>query len=356
VIDPSLPDRDEVEVSVFGGGYGEALCVHVDGDWFLVDSCVNPETDAPAGLSYLETLGVDPAAVRLIVVTHWDDDHIKGVAQLVAECGSAAVACSLALRREDIIQFVYEQDSVAGSLGSGLDELRSVLDQCRSNGRLIWAKAALPLYPKSPGAAATVTALSPSDESVSRSIESLIEQAAEAPISYPRRYRAPDKPNAASVATSVRDGPITLLLGADLERSNNDLAGWSAVVDYAKPVKKASMVKVPHHGSEGAYSERMWDEMVERPSTAVLTPWTLGGRHLPSEDDLARLRDVADEVYVTSVPAVVRARKDPAVEKVIRRVANVRLETIRGWGQVRARRRPDEQGWRIDLAGDAMRV
>lgn len=120
MIDQIPPATDELEISVFGRGYGEAICVHIgNGDWVLVDSCLNPQTATPAGLGYLRSLGVSPAdAVRLVTVTHWDDDHIRGIGQIVQECSGAVVACSAALRRVDILQFVIEQESARGALGS----------------------------------------------------------------------------------------------------------------------------------------------------------------------------------------------------------------------------------------------
>jgi beta-lactamase superfamily II metal-dependent hydrolase len=356
VIDDTAPTPDELEVSVFGRGFGEAICIHVAGDWFLIDSCLNPETEAPAALSYLQRISVRPDAVRVLVVTHWDDDHTQGVTTLVRECDQAAVACSLALNRKDIVQFVLEQARYAGATGSGLDELRSVLTQCRSTGRLIWAKATLPLYPRESGSTPSVAALSPSDDAVSRSIESLIERAAEGSISYGRRYRAPEGPNGASVAATVRVEADFILLGADLEKSNNPLTGWEAVLTYARPSGRASLVKVPHHGSEGAHHDGMWEQMVETDAVAIVTPWVLAGGHLPTEDDLQRLRGVARRVYLTAMPTLGKVRKDSAVEKLITKVARVRVEELRGWGHVRARRRPPASEWTVEIGGDACEI
>ncbi len=152
--------------------------MHVgDGEWVLVDSCIDPQTGAPAALSYLSALGL-PAAevVRLVTVTHWDDDHIRGVGQVVQVCSQAIVACSAALRRPDIFAFVLEQEAARGALGSGLDELRTILRVCHTRGTIIlWAKANLPLYPLPPGDSPRVVALSPSEDAVERSIEALIE-------------------------------------------------------------------------------------------------------------------------------------------------------------------------------------
>jgi hypothetical protein len=352
----SAPPATEIEISVFGGGFGEAICLHVGGEWILIDSCLNPSTQAPASLTYLEEIGVPADAVRLILITHWDDDHIRGIAQMVEECTEATVACSMALQREDVIQFVIEQRHARGSLGSGLDELRTVLGSCRTTGRLVWAKANLPLHPRSAGGNHVVVALSPSDDAVSRSIESLIERATGDSIGFARRYRAPDGPNAASVAATVRADDTSLLLGADLVKANNPLTGWEAVLVHARPDRIATLVKVPHHGSEDAHHERVWDEFVADDAVAIVTPWQLGGGYLPQEADLVRLGQVAGAVYLTAVSTLARAHKDAAVERLVSRTTNVKLKEVRGWGHVRARRGVGQSSWSVHLAGDARKV
>jgi hypothetical protein len=289
----------------------------------------------------------------LVIVTHWDDDHVEGIANIVEECNGATVACSLALRREDIFQFVIQQRRAAGKNGSGLDELRAVLEQCRSTHRLLWANATLPLHPRAAGGNPMVVALSPSNDAVGRSIESLIEQATGEKVAFPRRYRAPERPNGASVAATVRAGETSILLGADLENSANPATGWDAVLAEAKPDIPASVVKVPHHGSEGAHHDGVWAEIVDRDSVAIVTPWMLGGGHLPTEADLDRVRGVAGTVYLAAMPMKRRARKDSDVEKLINKVAGVKVEELLGYGHVRARRTSDESSWRVELDGDA---
>ena len=81
------PPRDgEFELTLLGPGYGESVVMHVGaGVWVLVDSC--GRADAPAALEYLAKVGVDPAeAVKLIVASHWHDDHMRGMAHLAHTC------------------------------------------------------------------------------------------------------------------------------------------------------------------------------------------------------------------------------------------------------------------------------
>ena len=319
-----------------------------------MDSCLDPTTQKPAALSYLAAMGVETTEVALVLVTHWDDDHIKGIGEIVGKCPGASVACSMALRREEILQFVCEQEAATGAHGSGLDELATVLGHCRSTGRLVWAKATLPLHPRLAGGDHTVVALSPSDDAVSRSIESLIEEATREKISFRRRYKAPEGPNGASVAAVVRSG-ASILLGADLENSNNPLTGWDAVLSYARPDRTLSAVKVPHHGSRGAHNGRVWDELMDDSAIAIVTPWQLGGRFLPTDQDLDRLKRVADRVFVTSRPTL-KKLKGPRVDRFVQKVADRPIAQVTGWGHVRARIAPSDGVWRVDLAGDAQQV
>jgi hypothetical protein len=324
----------------------------------LVDSCLNPESAQPAGLDYITGLGLSAVeAVRLVVATHWDDDHVAGIGKVVDVCSNAAVACSAALHRTDIVQFVIQQEAASGASGSGVDELRTVLRLCSTSGRtLVWAKANLPLYPRPPGDNPSVIALSPSEDAVQRSIESLIEAATGQRITLPRRYRAPDGPNRASVAVSVRRPEATILLGADLEKSRNSEAGWDAVLKYSRPPTRSSVTKVPHHGSVGANHDEFWTDLVEKDVVAIVTPWVKGGRYLPTVSDLGRLRRLTEDVYLTATPRFPRADVERELQMLLRKVHGRELTELRGWGHVRARRRPGESAWRIELGGDAVRV
>ena len=59
------PARDEIELTLFGPGYGESVVLHIgDGAWAIVDSCIDKD-GRPSALSYLENL--DPAEVVVLV-------------------------------------------------------------------------------------------------------------------------------------------------------------------------------------------------------------------------------------------------------------------------------------------------
>ena len=104
VRDGGTPPRDdEFELTLLGPGYGESIVMHIgEGAWVLVDSC--GRADAPAALDYLETLGIDPAkAVKLIVASHWHDDHICGIAHMARACSTATFCCASVLCAEEFL-------------------------------------------------------------------------------------------------------------------------------------------------------------------------------------------------------------------------------------------------------------
>ncbi len=357
MIDSSSPAPDEIEVSVFGRGFGEAICVHLgDGEWMVVDSCINPTTDIAAALSYFQFLNIPvEKSVRLVLATHWHDDHVKGLAAVVDACPNATVACSAVVNNKDFLAFVLRQEAARGALGSGVDEFRQILRTCHARRRSpVWAKANLPLHPRPPGDVARVIALSPSDDAFERALQYLIESATGLESAIVRQYRAPEGPNGASVAAWIRNQDLCVLLGADLETSTNPETGWDAVLTYARPSPKGAAVKVPHHGSAGAHHDGMWMELLESDSIAIVTPWIRGKNHLPTQADLERLAATSSEIYITGLPARLLAKRK--LDSVVRKVHDADVFEVRGWGHVRARRRVGSPGWRVELDGDAVRL
>lgn len=117
----SSPSADEFEITVFGPGYGESVVVHLGkGEWLIVDSCVDTSDPKrqPAPLRYLRGLGVRPEhAVKFIVASHWDDDHVRGLSEIVMASPAATFICSHVLPDEKFGSFVE-----ALSIGSAATE------------------------------------------------------------------------------------------------------------------------------------------------------------------------------------------------------------------------------------------
>jgi hypothetical protein len=126
------PRDDEVEISVFGPGYGE--CVVLDlakQQWVIVDSCFGSTSQQPSALEYLERLGVDVGSrVRVVLATHYHDDHISGVGEVFENCKSARFACSMALNSDDWTKLIGIDRNYLIADGSGINEINRVMTSC----------------------------------------------------------------------------------------------------------------------------------------------------------------------------------------------------------------------------------
>lgn len=210
-----------MEVSVFGPGYGECILIHAgDGDWIIVDSCIDVATRQAVAVDYLRRIGVDPSrAVKLVVATHWHDDHVRGMAATVDVCHNARFVCSDALNTREFLTLLkaFASRPMAEN-GSGLQELDGVVRHLETragdgSGRSrspVWAAADRPLWRRvaaesSSGLQADVHALSPSDAS---NLAARLELQSLWPAEHrPKRRVMGTTPNLAAVVLLGYSGP-----------------------------------------------------------------------------------------------------------------------------------------------------
>jgi Metallo-beta-lactamase superfamily len=320
------PQSDQVEVTLFGPGYGESAVLHLgNNNWVVVDSCIDSNTGQPAAIPYLEGLGVDPStAVKLVVATHWHDDHIGGMGALVSRCAEAKFCCSAALGSEEFCGYVRKfQPGTMIAGGSGVREIDRVIKLLSSGSRVPVAAHCnklvfrLPAEESGHGRECSVWTLSPSDAQFQKSlfeIGSLVFKPQEL------KHRAIEQPrNHLSVVTWVGIGETAILLGADLEETSARDTGWSVIVaSDERPSGKASVYKVAHHGSATGHSDDVWRTMLVREPFALLTPWSLG-RKLPTAADVDRIVALTPNAYSAAKLRSHRARSRlPAVEKTVK--------------------------------------
>jgi beta-lactamase superfamily II metal-dependent hydrolase len=302
------PAPDELEVSVFGPGIGEAIVLHLgDGKWTCIDSAkLNGRAWA---LSYLEELSVAPTQVCLILATHWHSDHVDGLSEIVHSCPSVQFVCSNALRVDEfkaLLARFLRPDSER--IRAPLIEIRSILQtygERRKNDRHhpapVFAQARLLLYRIEDVAGCgplEIWSLSPSPEDVLGSRSEFANLFV--PLDQYANGLDPIGQNSSCIVVMIKIGMDVILLGSDLERTNSNSTGWNAVVNAGFPLTPASAFKIPHHGSAGAYSQELWNNFIQPGAVAVVTPFTPSG--LPRTAELDRLRAMGCELYVTALP------------------------------------------------------
>lgn len=346
------PAVDEVEVIVFGPGYGECIAVHFgSGKWMIVDSCLAPDK-TPAPLAYFTSIGVTPNQVKYIVVTHWHDDHSKGVSKVAAVCTEARVGVSNVLNMKEGREFLAAFAGKITDSANGTSELFSVFTNCKGrleplgqNRVVLTGDAETPFR---------VTALSPSDECwLSAQVEFrkyLPLAGGGSPLNHAPRF----KPNNEAVALHISIGELAVLLGSDLETNKE---GWSVLAEHQEILKltKAQLYKVAHHGSKTAECVKVWERLLDEKPLSLLTPFQNGGVRLPNEEDRKRLTARSSSVH-TSSAASVKPDMDAKMAQRLSQLGSVPVPVVTGFGAVRARRKLHGAGWQVKYFGHAGRI
>jgi len=388
------PKSCELELSVFGPGYGESILVHLGNEeWMVVDSCINPNSRISAPLEYLHGIGVNPSkAIKLIVATHWHDDHIRGLGSVVSESKAAQFICSSALRKPEFLTLVHAYGKQSMMETSGIQEFYKIINIMQTHQssqapvspkfaiaeRLLWQRAptisgdhmgrwistlAKRFFKRLTFSTCSfilpcqVHALSPSDVSLNLAFSEIASLLPSARAT--KRRIVAQSPNHAAVVLFVKIGAVSILLGSDLEETTNPNAGWSAIVDSTtRPLEKASLIKVPHHGSANADNPRVWDEMLEKEPIAVLSPFVSGAVILPTKTDTLRICRRTDKSYSTAAARPGgRIRRDKTVEKTIKETVRSIKPMYGPWGHVRIRtdiKMSNNREWNVEFFGDAL--
>lgn len=364
----TAPAADQLELTLFGPGFGECAVLHVGGDrWIIVDSCQPAQTQTPVALEYLQGMGCEPAnCVSLIVATHWHDDHIRGLDAVVRACPKALFSCSAALGTDEFEAMVLAYDGQRMiAAGSGVRELNGVFNTLQNRPlpprRASASKALLRVEPGHSGHERTVNviALSPSDHETRLAIAAIGKLM---PVASATQYRCPpEEPNLMSVALHIEIGEVSLLLGADLEQHTDHRRGWSAVLtDTTLPKQKAVIFKLPHHGSKSSFSADVWEQRVAAEPIAMTTPWVRGARRIPTPADVGRIIDRTPHAYVTAMPTVGASAvaRPPMVQRTLREMgAKIqRLEPATGAVRLRNGGAADWHTWHVDLRGPARQL
>lgn len=301
---PSL-DFAEINVIGTGGGYGESLVVHLgNNEWIVIDSCKDPIKKEVLPLQFLKERGVSFTDVKLIICTHWHDDHIQGISELYNLCTEAIFCCAKANDLKKFLKFVcldYEKIQSAPS-NSSTYEFNKCIDILNNrNSDLKFANRDQLLYAsKYKNLLLEVYSLSPSDHSL-RLFDLKLSELLQDYIQTNRKL-INQTPNDQSVVIYLKLGHHNFLLGADLEVSNNLKTGWDDIFTQSQVIKisnKCIYFKIPHHGSKNGFHKDQWKILVEKNPICTLTPWNKN-KYLPQKNMITKLKGLADELYITS--------------------------------------------------------
>jgi hypothetical protein len=330
------PAVDTLEVSVFGKGVGECIVVHAgDGQWLIADSLLNSSSGQPAALEYLTALGLAASdVVKLVVVTHWHQDHTAGLAEIFRAATKSQVVFSSAFRSSEFRELLG-YDAILPPETSSLAEMRDIVGVLRKRSSHtatpLWAVANRLLRTTPNG---DIYSLSPSDASIMVTLDgfrSLIPSAG-----GPKRRIVTQGPNETCVVLSIRRGNRAIVLGADLESGADPTRGWKAIATSTTcPHPLASAFKVAHHGSKNGDEPSAWTRLIGADVAAVVTPFRALRDPLPRTTDIERLLGRTQHLYCAGSRGGIKPPNRPSN---VNKLVAGKLHVIDGrLGQIRVR-------------------
>ncbi len=270
------------------------------------------------------------SAVKLIVASHWHEDHVRGLSALADACPAARIAFSDCFQSREFLTLVALAEDEPREVNH-LSEFARVFGL--PNQRLLPVSADQVLHRCGE---AELWALSPSSLAKVRAVREIAALVPKVPCV--RRQIVDRSANHSAVVLLLVHGKEGLvLLGSDLEESST---GWSAIAsDVNRPSVRATALKVPHHGSETAHHASTWTDLLVTMPPVALAPFRRGRVPLPTPIDVGRIKGLSSELYSTAPvePGIPRRRR-PAVELTMRKVLRSRKATEGRIGQVRLRR------------------
>lgn len=325
-------------MTVFGPGVGECIVLHLgNGDWLVVDSCLDPETRMPVAMTYLTGMGLKPSdCIRGILATHWHDDHIRGLSTLVAECPEAAFMMATALGNDQFYTLVLEarESNLMIKQTSSAHEFSDILDGLMNCGKCPqFVHDGCRVFLGGHNHAVKLWALSPSSASIANALKNLAEKL----LDNTRKFKR-FSPNDLSIVVLVDAGTHSLLLGADLENTREEAFGWKAVLSSGlTPQRQSNAFKVSHHGAVNGDHAEVWNSRLRYHPIAVVAPYLKLVDPLPTRRDVERIKGYTGNSYCTSAPTLRKPVRRPGVDGIMGTMTRSRRAVIERAGFVRLR-------------------
>ncbi len=294
------PQKDELEVTLFGKGVGESILIHFgDSRYAIIDSFRNPGSKKPIALEYLELINVPINNIELVVATHWHKDHIEGLYDILKQLKNNTKFVTYNIIQEELfntfINSGISSDLLTNKFSTSLEfsNILNMIDQKKvdivfaSNNKVIHKVLASSMSHKKD---VTFYSLSPQDKEIYDYIKSL---------NLPKEedsFTILTDDNLISIVIWLEIGKNIILFGGDLLEKSNEDSGWNAILKNHILSGKADLFKVPHHGSISSHNEKVWTNLLEDKPVSILTKFNISS--LPKKQDIKRLMKKSKKVYV----------------------------------------------------------
>ncbi|MBU1093584.1 MAG: MBL fold metallo-hydrolase [Firmicutes bacterium] len=348
------PKNDEIEVTLFGKGFGESCLVHIgDKKYILIDSFLNNDTKRPIALDYLDAININYDNIVLVICTHWHTDHINGISKIISSAPKAHFVTYDILGNDKFQKFLSLGKSVENS---STDEFVSTLELIRKNNiRLVTAKHNQLLYKVHENILThkkkvEITALSPQHI---ETLEYIIHLNLPEPKDF--KYVYPHD-NDISIVTWIEINNDVILLGGDLENKSDSRKGWKAVVlNHSISNNKASIFKIPHHGSLNGHNQDVWKDLVATNPISILT--VFNKCDLPTLLDRQRIKGLSSDVYVSGSAKTKDFSSKTLSDQIKKLGTKISIKkTTQNLGIIRLRKIIGTTSWKEELYGESEAV
>ncbi|KYF85885.1 hypothetical protein BE20_13445 [Sorangium cellulosum] len=332
------PAQGTLTVYLLGPGVGESEVIALpDGKCIVVDCCTKGGVNLPIEL--LQHLGI--ASVEAIVLTHPDLDHLRGIADVVRRFPPQHVFRYPGDKYVRDLVACWIEKSPSNARYRELSEAIKTIDAHTNKRQRRWDLCATtrPWCPA--GAPYTIHFLAPTpfDRDRVGSVLRKVVQLRDGEFGLSERFERVlrgeadlgDTPNVLSLALVIEWAGRKVLLAGDVENgTSSPESGWKGVLalldDQDNPwgplghlVEDVELVKVAHHGSQGAFFASAWARHAKSKKTmAMVAPYS--PKSLPSDATLVHLRTYCSHLGISAEGGDAFTRAEAA-----------------GWAQVKGR-------------------
>lgn len=288
-------------LTIIGASPGESAIVQFDdGSVLTIDSCGREGKNYT--IDNMNRLGIDFSAVKYNIITHFHDDHIKGVADLIAACPGSKVVIPDAWTKDVFRYFVASQsEEVNLSAVSVTREIERVFDFLGQHPMRLFAVSELTtLYPPPVFTGENKERLVVLTPRFARKTDFLIRlgEAIDGGTASAFDFCMSNK-NSTSISCLVQAGDRYIYLGGDVENGPPHHDVRETHLSHLADVPAYDFVKLPHHGSVTSFCDELRKRIADDKTVVAVTPYPKGKKQLPNVDTATYLAG-ANNVYVLS--------------------------------------------------------
>lgn len=319
------PQNNQFEITTLGNGphRGESIVMHLgDDDWVIIDSCMMQDDELPLPLQYLSEIKVFYDSVKMVICTHWHEDHVTGLSRILSECKNAQFFIAAIGEFKDFANYVFKANTIPTLESKAWKEFNECLDKLEMNNKkkphLLFHDQ---LFYSKHNNSINMYSLSPSDDMLIKFDSILVNINKESP----KEDDIDDiDANMCSLAIAVQYGDLKILVCGDLETNKTEeqkkkIENCSPICENCKEsglcnvvnegviysvYKPYDYVQIPHHGSSTGYCYKLWHEDVKADNSIATTTVYLGsGENLPRKEMLEELKPCVSQLYLTGISA-----------------------------------------------------